>query len=284
VVSVRVPGSYLDAQYPDARVGDAYFRGSGTSQAAAVVSGAAALILSQRPNMSPDQVKSLLMATAQPIPNASYSAQGAGLIDLSAAFNSNAPDAGQYWQHSNGSPQGVWWNVADATGNSWSTASAGNSWSGNSWTSSGWTGPGWDDEDFVAGNSWSSVGWLDASLTKSRERGVCTEWFLEKKRDSNGVSWGKKIKQVHSFGAGSRDEFGVSWGKRGKEIRGNRSLTLDFCDWMNEQLESTKVVRVDTSGGQSVDASNSFRELGVSWGKRRMTDGVTTTRRGWSVA
>jgi serine protease AprX len=283
VVSLRVPGSYLDIQYPDARVGDPYFRGSGTSQAAAVVSGAAALLLSQRPNMSPDQLKRLLMATARPIPNTSYSTQGAGLIDLSAAFDTDTPNAGQYWQHSNGSPQGVWWNVADATGNSWSTASAGNSWSGNSWTSTGWTGPGWDDADFVAGNSWSSVGWLDASLTNSRERGVCTDWFLDKMRDANGVSWGRKTKTVHESGAGSRIELGVSWGKRGAEIRANRSQTLDFCEWMHEQWESKQNVRVDPSGGESVDTSNNFRELGVSWGKRRMLTGVTEYRRGWSV-
>ena len=208
VVSLRVPGSYLDDQYPDARVGTDYFRGSGTSQAAAVVSGAAALIISQRPNITPDQLKGLLKATAQPIPNASSSAQGAGLINLGAAFDANTPSSPQYWQHSNGSPQGVWGSVADATGNSWSTASAGNSWSGNSWTSSGWTGPGWDDDTVsTQGNSWSTKMWLGVSWTKPKgdkvppvqaepqDRGVCTQWFLEKKRDSNGVSWGKKTKE-----------------------------------------------------------------------------------------
>jgi len=170
----------------------------------------------------------------------------------------------------------VWGSVADATGNSWSMASTGNSWSGNSWTSSGWTGPGWDDENFIAGNSWSSVGWLDASLTK--DRGVCTQWFLEKKRDANGVSWGKKTKNVHTSGGGSheRDEFGVSWGKRGKQIHSDRSQALDFCDWKQAQWESKKVVRVDTSGGTSVDTSNNFRELGVSWGKRKGSPGSPT--------
>ena len=39
IVSLRVPGSTLDTEFPAARVGDGFFRGSGTSQAAAVVSG-----------------------------------------------------------------------------------------------------------------------------------------------------------------------------------------------------------------------------------------------------
>ena len=46
-------GSYLDTTYPAARIGDRLFRGSGTSQAAAVVSGAAALLISQRPDAHP---------------------------------------------------------------------------------------------------------------------------------------------------------------------------------------------------------------------------------------
>ena len=45
VVSLRVPGSTLDEEFPGARVGDGFFRGSGTSQAAAVVSGLAARLL-----------------------------------------------------------------------------------------------------------------------------------------------------------------------------------------------------------------------------------------------
>jgi subtilisin family serine protease len=64
IVGLRVPGSVLDQQYPGARVGTRFFRGSGTSQAAAVVSGAVALVLQQRPTAKPDEVKSLLKNSA----------------------------------------------------------------------------------------------------------------------------------------------------------------------------------------------------------------------------
>src|SRR4051812_1038919 len=60
ITSLRVPGSNIDNSYPGARVGDTLFRGSGTSQAAAVTSAAAALLLQARPTLTPDQVKDLL--------------------------------------------------------------------------------------------------------------------------------------------------------------------------------------------------------------------------------
>ena len=49
---------------PPAPLNDRFFKGSGTSQSAAVVSGAAALLLSQRPWLSPDQVKDILRRSA----------------------------------------------------------------------------------------------------------------------------------------------------------------------------------------------------------------------------
>ncbi|MDT4989613.1 MAG: serine protease AprX, partial [Micromonosporaceae bacterium] len=56
VVSLRNPGSYVDTANPTARVGDALFKGSGTSQATAVVSGGVALILQKHPDWTPDVV------------------------------------------------------------------------------------------------------------------------------------------------------------------------------------------------------------------------------------
>jgi hypothetical protein len=93
VASLRVPGSFLDHSHPEGRAGTRLFRGSGTSQAAAVVSGAAALLLDQRPEMSPDQVKALLRGTATPLPAADRIAQGRGLIDLRDAGRAATPSA-----------------------------------------------------------------------------------------------------------------------------------------------------------------------------------------------
>jgi len=86
VASLRDPGSYLDTTYGSvADVGDRFFRGSGTSQATAVVSGAAALVLQQHSGYTPDQVKALLTATASSLGQPAV-AQGYGALNLNAAL------------------------------------------------------------------------------------------------------------------------------------------------------------------------------------------------------
>ncbi|WP_340296144.1 S8 family serine peptidase, partial [Aquipuribacter hungaricus] len=89
VVSLRVPGSLADTEHPEGRVaGDRsgrFFRGTGTSQSAAVVSGAVALLLQAEPRLTPDQVKGLLRSTADRLPGETGPAQGAGVLIAAAA-------------------------------------------------------------------------------------------------------------------------------------------------------------------------------------------------------
>ena len=63
IVSLRDPGSGSSTSSNRARAWSAsrFFTGSGSSQAAAIVSGAVATLLQQRPWMTPDQVKALLI-------------------------------------------------------------------------------------------------------------------------------------------------------------------------------------------------------------------------------
>jgi hypothetical protein len=58
---------------------------SGTSGAAAVVAGAAALLAQSRPELDASALKGLLAGSARPLPAESVAAQGAGLLDLGAA-------------------------------------------------------------------------------------------------------------------------------------------------------------------------------------------------------
>jgi serine protease AprX len=83
IVSDRAPGSTVDTFRPLARLGQDLFKGSGTSQAAAVVAGVAARLLEVDPTLTNDEVKGVLKATADP--RLAGPDGGAGLIDAAAA-------------------------------------------------------------------------------------------------------------------------------------------------------------------------------------------------------
>ena len=89
IVSLRDAGSYVDVFNPQGMLpvsnSDRYFRGSGTSEASAVVSGVVADLLQKYPSLSPDMVKNILMASAAPLYGATAGMVGAGNLDAAAA-------------------------------------------------------------------------------------------------------------------------------------------------------------------------------------------------------
>ncbi|HEY3312834.1 MAG TPA: S8 family peptidase [Anaerolineales bacterium] len=66
IVSVTPQDSFLAREYPDNRLQGNYFKLAGTSQATAVVSGMAALVIAQDSELTPNQVKMRLTSTALP--------------------------------------------------------------------------------------------------------------------------------------------------------------------------------------------------------------------------
>ena len=66
IVSTMLPGSYVARQSGANRVDSQYYAMAGTSQAAAIVSGVAALVIAQNPNLTPNQVKYRILASALP--------------------------------------------------------------------------------------------------------------------------------------------------------------------------------------------------------------------------
>jgi len=149
VVSLRVPGSTLDTEFASARVDSKYFRGSGTSQAAAITSGLVARLLSAKPWLNPDQVKAVLTQSAVDLPDP-RSADGFGRIDLRRALAMPTPDADEVAQRfapavldldklrreleeSDDLGPGAQWSGRRWSGRRWS----GRRWSGAKWTDSG---------------------------------------------------------------------------------------------------------------------------------------------------
>lgn len=144
VAPLAQKASTVYVAHPLHRVGDYYFRMSGTSMAAPVVSGAVALLLQDEPNLTPDQVKYRLMATA----NTDWAGylppqSGAGCLDAQAAVNGSTTETA---------------NTGIAVSLMLTTGSNPVAWDSVGWNSVGWNSVGWNS---VGWNSvgWNSVGW-----------------------------------------------------------------------------------------------------------------------------
>lgn len=178
VHGLRVPGSLIDERYPAGRSGTRFFKGSGTSQAAAVVSGAAALLLQRYPSLTPDQVKNHLMTTANPFDSADRQARGAGVVNVKRALDRTPAAATQAWGAGTGTgsleaSRGSF-HVGDSTsvltgekdifGNTFDSAAwaaattAGTAWNDGTWNGATWTGNAWSSDDWT-GNAWSGAAW-----------------------------------------------------------------------------------------------------------------------------
>ena len=125
-------------------ISGSYFKMSGTSVSAPIVSGAVALLLQDEPNLNPDQVKYRLTATANK--NwAGYNAAkaGAGYLDVLAAVNGTSTESANTGQYAS---------------QLLSTGTEPITWSSVGWNSVGWNSVGWNS---VGWNSvgWNSVGW-----------------------------------------------------------------------------------------------------------------------------
>jgi serine protease AprX len=86
VVSAEAAGAYLATMHPERHVAgagaDAYLRLSGTSMAAAVVSGAVAILFEQRRNLTPVETKAVLQLTSSQIQNEGLVTAGAGSLNV----------------------------------------------------------------------------------------------------------------------------------------------------------------------------------------------------------
>ncbi|MEV6492914.1 peptidase S8 and S53 subtilisin kexin sedolisin, partial [Actinoplanes sp. NPDC051633] len=158
--------------------------------------------LQQRPTLTPDQVKKLLMSTAQPMAGVDAVAQGSGQLNIDAASKAAIPaGATQMYTRAlgTGTLEGArgtahladaatgleltgerdimgkaWtpatWTIASAAGKAWS----GGVWNGNAWAGTGWTGTSWASQTWStttwtartwSGDTWTARTWSDAGWT-----------------------------------------------------------------------------------------------------------------------
>lgn len=199
IASFRVGGSYIDDQFPEARTGRRFFRGTGTSQAAAVVSGAAALLIDQRPDLTPDQVKDLLTRTATPVRGTDGACAGVGSLNIRRAAGARPQTVDQAWDVSDGSGSleaargsyhvtdgngTILEGEIDVAGEPWT----GGTWSGGTWSGVTWSGGTWNGGTW-SGVTWSGVTWSGVSWSGVTWSGVTWSGVTWSGVSWSGVSW-----------------------------------------------------------------------------------------------
>lgn len=136
----------MGATHPANSIDKYYFRMSGTSVSAPIVSGAVALLLQSEPALTPDQVKYRLKATA----NRNWAGfvsdpwkAGSGLLDIYAAIHTRTTQT----YNTGLSPSRLLW-----------SGSAPIAWNSVNWDSVNWDSVNWDSVNWDSVN-WDSVNW-----------------------------------------------------------------------------------------------------------------------------
>jgi serine protease AprX len=178
LISMRLPGSYIDLTFPQnlipvatyaaaapADTQPSYLKLSGTSTSAPVAAGAVALMLSADPSLSPDDVKVRLMGTADPLAGASVLQQGAGLIDVDQALADKSRANGYALSADLGDGTTILsedvyaaWDKKAWTKYGWTKFR----WTKFRWTKFRWTGVAWTKF------RWTKFRWTDVAWTKFR--------------------------------------------------------------------------------------------------------------------
>jgi serine protease AprX len=209
IQGLRVPNSYIDTKVAKTLIDDRFMRGSGTSESAAITSGAVALILDKYPNATPDQVKKLLIDSARSMPNGGGSGRtGSGELQLGPILSGSLPIYRQTitpgtgtgsLELSRGSDHLTRDGVVlsgeqDIFGKSFDSAAmaalelAGSSWSGGTWNGSSWSGSSWSGSSW-SGSSWSGSSWSGSSWSGSSWSGSSWSGNSWSGSSWSGSSW-----------------------------------------------------------------------------------------------
>ena len=217
IVSSRAPGTTIDEMRPAARLGLGGFKGTGTSQATAIVTGIAALMFDAQPSLTPDEAKAALVGTVT-ANLAGHPCAGAGLVHAGRAVEAAAagtfrgahPHAsvarssghgsidatrGNHKPYTDLNGDGVAEQVSgelDALGKPWrqehwvSTPWGPGTWAGSPWAPLTNVSPGWQATPWAPG-AWAGTGWDESSWSAKswRDAGWTADaWTAKSWRDA----------------------------------------------------------------------------------------------------
>ena len=268
LVGLRAPGSTIDLANPSARVGDHYFRGSGTSMSTAVVAGAAALVAAAHPGWGPDWIKAALTGTADPLGQVSGS--GAGVLDLGAAAGTGTvpaanadlfplrtvgragvPDAPEPldrldWRA--GGADGLRWAPAGGLPGPTPGADDTDAWTAHPWLSGGWTAASWASKSWAAqqwlARAWAARRWAATGLEPAGWAALQWSWgglraaALDGLGSGVGVDWLARSWAERAWGAGdlaARSWAARSWAELAWEARSWAAVDWTARSWASRR-------------------------------------------------
>ncbi len=188
VISLRAPGSTVDMAHPEGRVGDAYFRGSGTSMAAALVAGGLASLARQHPEATPDDLKGALL-------DGGVAIDGGAAVAVSLDGADSATPRPGWWQRYPIAFDGLGrrlrdrmpWAATRWTATRWTATR----WTATRWAATRWSATRWTDESWAAtrwsATRWSATRWTDedwAATRWSATRWAATRWSATRWADA----------------------------------------------------------------------------------------------------
>ncbi len=251
LIAQRSYGSTVATDNPKALIDPSYIRGSGSSQAAAVTSGVAALLVDANPALTPDQVKALLVNTADPIRKNDWTTQGAGRVDLAEALVTDPGPA--HWQQADATGLGsieasrgdqhvqtdcgedgtteviegeidvrceAWdgsaWTGSAWTGSAWTgSAWTGSAWTGSAWTGSAWTGSAWTGSAWTGGtwtgSAWTGSAWTGSAWTGSAWTGSAWTGSAWTGSAWTGSAWTGSAWTTGAYESDDDDQFATAW-------------------------------------------------------------------------
>ena len=211
IISTLSPHSSWLTEHPDRVEGNgAYFRMSGTSMAAPIVSGAVALLLQSEPHLTPDQVKYRLMHTGSNIDPLWYDSlldsHTYAYVNVQQAVNTPTTELANeglmphstlakmamiaYWASTSDSEE-IDWESVDWESVNWDAVE----WESVNWASVNWASVNWASVNWASVN-WASVNWASvnwASVNWASVNWASVNWA--------SVNWGSM-----NTGSGMWDE------------------------------------------------------------------------------
>ncbi|MCU1594126.1 MAG: hypothetical protein JWO12_1518, partial [Frankiales bacterium] len=173
VVSTGAPGSVVWNANPDSQISDGYLKGSGTSFSTAVMSGAAAVLLADRPNLAPDQVKTLATDTAYGV-SGPRRATGAGGLALDDALSARTPRLRSTIPAPIAGSANAWAAFLQALSDNDPTAAA-NAWAQLSAEARQWAARQWAELDPDA-RQWAARQWAARQWAGDAEEWAARQW------------------------------------------------------------------------------------------------------------